>query len=96
MCRELVPTADINLVVSLMQLLYSLMDEWRAADASKAPVGFLWNPRFGVASCLSNSLLHLAQPQLFLSAAGTAPPLLRSACVWCDYVGCCVVATGEA
>lgn len=39
--RELVPTADINLVVSLMQLLYSLMDEWWAADASKTPVGSL-------------------------------------------------------
>jgi hypothetical protein len=37
-CRELVSTADINLVASLMQLLHSLLDEWRAADAAKAPV----------------------------------------------------------
>lgn len=39
--RELVPTADINLVASLMQLLHSLLDEWRAADAAKSPVSDL-------------------------------------------------------
>lgn len=38
LCRELVPTADINLVASLMQLLYSLLDEWRAADVAQSPV----------------------------------------------------------
>lgn len=43
-CRELVPTADINLAASLMQLLYSLMDEWRTADAAKALVGCLTCP----------------------------------------------------
>lgn len=39
-CRELVPTADINLVDSLMKLLYCLLDEWRAADAAQATVCF--------------------------------------------------------
>ncbi len=28
-CRELVPTSDINLPVSLMSILWSLMDEFR-------------------------------------------------------------------
>lgn len=37
-CRELVATADTALAVSVMQLLWSLLDEWRAADAAKAPV----------------------------------------------------------
>lgn len=39
LCRELVPTADINLVASLMQLLYSLLDEWRPADTAQTLVG---------------------------------------------------------
>jgi hypothetical protein len=40
-CRELVPTADISLVASLMQLLHSLLDEWRAADAAQAQVRYV-------------------------------------------------------
>jgi hypothetical protein len=34
--RELVATADATLVVSLMSLLHSSLDEWRAADAEGA------------------------------------------------------------
>ncbi|KAF6265404.1 dynein heavy chain 6 [Scenedesmus sp. NREL 46B-D3] len=37
-CKELLPTADINLPVSLMNLLWSQLDEWRAADKNKTTV----------------------------------------------------------
>jgi hypothetical protein len=33
-----VATADINLPVSLMNLLWSQLDEWRAADKNKTAV----------------------------------------------------------
>lgn len=34
-CRELVPTSDINLPVSLMNMMWSLMDEFREEKVSR-------------------------------------------------------------
>jgi hypothetical protein len=46
-CRELVGTADINLPVSLMNIMWSLLDEFRAADATQSTVSFMKN-RYGI------------------------------------------------
>jgi hypothetical protein len=64
--RELVPTADINLVVSLMQMLFSLLDEWRAADAAQAQVIVDTMPAQARADlqrpAKSNRALHISEP----------------------------------
>lgn len=92
------PTADINLVVSLMQLLYSLMDEWRAADASKTPVGV---PK-GFCGARLSSLLQYAEPHLVSVQPATTQhrsirlTILHECSCGVTLWDPCVASTGEA